>query len=55
MYLDSFVHRDALLKELGQLLSEIRVEKQMIGWDLETLEAAVHQARHDADGDAHAI
>ena len=44
-----------MLRELGELLSEIKVDKQMIGWDLETLEAAVDQARRDADGDAHGV
>ncbi|RDB24070.1 Protein shq1 [Hypsizygus marmoreus] len=43
---------DVVLLELGKAVTELKIEKSLIGWNLEALEAATHEAEEgDSDSD----
>jgi len=43
---------DEVLNNLGNILEKTKVKKDVIGWDLEKLEAATHDAiNHEVDSD----
>jgi protein SHQ1 len=42
---------DDTVRELGAALAAVRMEKRMVGWDIDALEAAVN-AQRDRDSDS---
>lgn len=49
---DQCLSSDELLQELGSKLKTLKMEKSLIGWDLEELEAATRDAQErESDSD----